>query len=120
VLNSKPNSSSSLGRNQVLLTGKLSRVGPVKYTPSGIPIQEIVVAVQQTHLEKANMGYFEVLLSGALAEQVGSKLKIGKEVEVSGALWSREYRNRQGVQLKETKILANQIGETHGRENKTI
>ena len=104
----------------MVLAGKLSRVGPLKYTPSGIAVQEIVVATQQTHLETVNMGYFEVVLVGDLAEQLGKKLKVAQEIEVKGTLWNRSYKNRQGVQLKETKILANEIGEKNGRENQTI
>lgn len=80
---------------------------------------EVVVAVKQTHLDKTNMGYFELVLSNEVAEKWAPKLKIGKQIEVTGTLWSRTFKNRQGTQIQETKILANQIGEKNGREDYT-
>lgn len=113
-------SSSLSGDNQVRLTGKVSKVGPLQYAPSGTPIAELIIAVQQTHLEKTNVGYFEVVLSSELAEKWSRDLKIGMVVDIEGSLWSRTFLNRQGIKISETKVLAKQIGGNLGRENKKI
>lgn len=119
MLKTNPNNSSSLHlnapsteRNEVFLSGKVSQVGSLKYTPSGVPVGEVTVAVKQTHLELTNMGYFDVVLSGELAERWFSRLKIGISLEIVGQLWSRTYKNRQGVSLKETKVLASDLNES--------
>jgi single-stranded DNA-binding protein len=103
---------SSAERNEVFLVGKVSQVGLLRYTPSGVPVGEVVIAVKQSHLELTNMGYFDVVLSGELAEQWFSRLKVGLNLEISGQLWSRNFRNRQGVSQKETKILASVLNES--------
>ena len=102
---------SSTERNEVFLVGKVSQVGSLRYTPSGVPVGEVVIAVKQSHLELTNMGYFDVVLSGELAELWFSRLKVGLNLEVSGQLWSRSFRNRQGVSEKETKVLASVLNE---------
>jgi len=106
--------------NQVCLSGKVSRVSPLRYAPAGTPISEFIVAVQQSHLEVTNMGYFEVVLTGDMAEKWSRELKIGMWVDVKGELWSRAFLNRQGTKINETKVLAKEIGGTLGRENKKI
>ncbi|MFM8270319.1 MAG: hypothetical protein ACKN9V_09040, partial [Pseudomonadota bacterium] len=67
--------------------------------------------VKQSHLDTTNMGYFDVVLTGELAEHWFVRLKIGICVEVVGQVWSRTYRNRQSVSVKETKILARALNE---------
>lgn len=93
----------------MLLSGKVSRVGRLEYTPSGAPMGELELAVPQAHLEKTEMGYFEIVLLGPLAEHWIPQLKIGYLLEVQGKLWSRKFKNRQGTPVKETKVIANQL-----------
>lgn len=106
-----PLNTSSYEKNDVIVAGKVSQVGLLRYSPSGVPLGEMVLAVKQSHLELTNMGYFDVLLTGELAERWFSRLKIGTKLEVGGQLWSRAYKNRQGLSLKETKILARTLNE---------
>lgn len=96
------------GRNEVLLLGKVSRVGRLQYTPSGAPIGEVELAVPQTHFEKTEVGYFEVVFLGPLAEHWLPRLAIGNFIEVTGKLWSRQFKNRQGTSVKETKVIVSQ------------
>lgn len=93
-------------QNQVALAGKVSKIKEPKYTPSGACIREVVLAVSQSQLEKPSVGYFEVLFTGDLAQQGLTGLKIGDSIEVSGTLWNRTYRNRDGVSVNETKVMA--------------
>lgn len=98
-------------KNQVVLAGKVSKVRDLKYTPSGTCVGELVLAVQQAHLEKPSMGYFEIVLTGDLARESLSEMKIGDFIQVSGKLWSRSYKNRQGDLVTETKVLADEVKE---------
>ena len=92
--------------NSITLAGKVSRVKALKYTPSGVATIQFTLAVCQKLLDKGSMGYFEVLVFGELAENKAKMIKIGKEVSVTGQLWGRTYRNRQGLRLTETKVIA--------------
>ena len=94
--------------NQVRIQGKISRKIPLKYTPTGLPIAELVVAAPQTFLVRDSMGHFEVVLSGELAESVAT-FRIGNRVEIDGTLWTRSFKDRKGNKVQETKIIAKAI-----------
>jgi hypothetical protein len=54
------------------------------------------------------------MLSGAVAEDSAAQLRIGKKLSLRGSLWSRSFKNRQGMKVNETKILVDSIeGESH-------
>ncbi len=91
--------------NQVSLAGKFSRIGPLKYTPSGVPVRDGVLAVNQTALGKESVGYYDLLFFGDIAEKVGDSIQVGSFRSVTGALWNRSYRNRKGVKVSETKVI---------------
>lgn len=91
--------------NRVELKGKISRVGGLKYTPAGKPILEFVLAVSQRSFDKDSMGYIEVQVEGSQAEDLKQVIRIGKIVEATGHLWSRKFRDRQGNQVTETKVI---------------
>lgn len=69
---------------------------------------EFTVAVPQ-HLWKSEMGYYSVLVRGSLAEDWSTRVKIGVLIAVRGALWSRKYKNRQGIPLQEVKVVADHL-----------
>ncbi|MBI4404690.1 MAG: single-stranded DNA-binding protein [Deltaproteobacteria bacterium] len=83
----------------------MSRLGALKYTPSGMAVQELTIAVQQNLFGRYSVGHFEGMLVGELAETTGRKLRIGSIVAVEGSLWMREYRDRQGKKVNETKVI---------------
>lgn len=95
--------------NQVQLTGKVSRWQGLRYTPSGAPICEFLLAVNQESFEKKSVGYFEVQVSGTMAEELQGKVKVGKKVSVQGALWMRNYKNKNGVVVTEVKVVAEDV-----------
>lgn len=96
--------------NAVRLQGKVSRVGILKYTPAGVPVLEFTVAVPQRGLERESIGYFEVVAQGALAEQVSDGTKVGRSVVLTGSLWARTFKNRQGTKVCETKVVLESFG----------
>lgn len=94
------------------LTGKISRVGALRYTPSGVPVSDFTVAVPQQQLDRKSVGHFEAVMFGEVAEQAHRSLKIGKVLQLKGTLWTREFKNRQGIKVSETKIIVHSIGGT--------
>ena len=96
--------------NHIKLTGKISRVGQLKYTPSGLPLLEFTLAVPQVAYGKETVGYHEVVVTGSEAEEIRQKLKIGIEILVEGQLFQRNFRNRAGNRVSETKIILGKVG----------
>lgn len=95
--------------NWVVLIGKISRLGPLRYTPSGTPIREFTIAVPQRQFEKSSIGYFELQLAGKSAEENIEALRVGATLKVSGCLWARTFSDRQGRRVSETKILVDSL-----------
>lgn len=91
--------------NRVAVTGKVSRVGRLKYTPSGQATLDFTVAVPQKALDKESMGHFEAMLFGPQAESAAQRLKVGLALSLKGRLWGRSYKNRQGTRISEIKIV---------------
>jgi single-stranded DNA-binding protein len=91
----------------------VSRIGALRYTPSGTPILELTLAAPQTYFDKDSIGYFEVLIRGKIAEE-GARIRIGQKIELKGSLWMRSFKNRKGARVNETKIMVETIeGETN-------
>lgn len=91
--------------NQVQLSGKISRIGLLKYTPSGVPVRDGLLAVNQNALGKESVGYYDLLFFGEIAEQDVDKIRVGSSLTVVGSLWNRAYRNRKGQKISETKVI---------------
>lgn len=88
------------------LAGKITKVSPLRYTPNGRPLLEVIVAVTQRFLGEETVGYFEVIYSESETPDMVSQLKIGRSVAVEGTLWSRRYRDRSGKMVTEKKVIA--------------
>jgi single-stranded DNA-binding protein len=93
----------------VRLTGKLSRIGSLKYTPSGLPLREATLAVVQDVLGKSSVGYHDLLFHGDVAEKSVGSLKIGVSMSVVGELWQRSFKNRKGTKVSETKVVVSAV-----------
>ena len=97
------------------MTGKISHVEALQYTPTGRAILEFTLVVPQEVLEKKSMGYFNIVLVGSQAEAGVPAVRIGKQASVRGTLWRRSFRNRRGDAVTETKILADSMTEGEKR-----
>ena len=72
--------------NRVQLAGKISRVGQLQYSPSGLALLEFTLAVGQEAYSKESVGYYEVVVSDRLAEDLKGQLKIGMTVNIQTRL----------------------------------
>lgn len=96
--------------NQVHLAGKISRVGSLQYSPSGMAILEFTMAVPGRAYGRESVGYYEVVLTGKEAEDSQHSLKIGLTVSIEGSLHHRVYRNRNGIKVNEIKVIFEKFG----------
>lgn len=100
------------GENRIQLAGKVSKVGKVKYTPRGVPLYEFTLAVPQALLGVENFGYFEVMVQGEEALSLSGELKIGKEISLEGALWTRKYKGQNQKWSQEFKVIMSSLRRT--------
>lgn len=104
--------------NKVHLTGKISRVGQLAYSPSGLALLEFTMAVSQEAYSKTSMGYFQLVASGDKAEELKGKLKIGIIVTAEGQLFHRAYTNKFGVKVEEVKVILENLEEKNEKIRK--
>lgn len=94
--------------NEVRVRGKIARLGRVRYTPSGLAVFEMDLAILQTGLGDTHHGpHFEnwaVIFSGESALSLSHELFVGDEVEVLAELWARQFRNSRGSRVREAKL----------------
>jgi single-strand DNA-binding protein len=96
--------------NKVQLAGKISRVGQLKYSPSGMALLEFTLAVEQEAYSKKNIGYYQIVVSDRQAEDLKGQLKIGKSVSVEGHLHQRSYTSQSGTRVEEIKVILETFG----------
>lgn len=113
------------GVNKVILVGNLGNEPETKYMPSGGAVTNISIATSESWKDK-NSGQMQertewhrVVLFNRLAEIAGEYLKKGSKVYVEGALRTRKWQSKDGVDMYTTEIVANEMQMLDSRgENK--
>lgn len=101
--------------NRVILVGNLTRDPQVKYTPSGMAVTEIGMAVgrvwndRQTGQKREETTFVDVTLWGRQAEIAGEYLVKGRPVLIEGRLQLDTWEDKQ-TQQKRSKLRV--VGET--------
>ncbi len=101
--------------NRVILVGNLTRDPQVKYTPSGMAVTEIGMAVsrnwsdRQTGQKREETTFVDVTLWGRQAEIAGEYLAKGRPVLIEGRLQLDTWEDKQ-TQQKRSKLRV--VGET--------
>ncbi|MBM4316607.1 MAG: single-stranded DNA-binding protein [Deltaproteobacteria bacterium] len=96
--------------NQVHLAGKISRVGQLAYSPSGLALLEFTLSVEQKAYSKTSRGYYQIVVTDRQAEDLKGTIKIGMNIIVKGSLYQRSYTNKTGVRVDEVKVILETIG----------
>lgn len=107
--------------NKVILVGNLGRDPEIRYLPSGDPVANIAIATSSKYKGKdGNMveetEWHRVTFFGKLAEIVGQYLKKGRPVYVEGAIKTRKYTDKDGVEKYATDIIAREMQMLGGGE----
>jgi len=100
--------------NKVILVGNLGKDPEVRYLPSGDAVANITIATSSKYKGKdGNMveetEWHRVSFFGKLAEIVGQYLKKGRPVYVEGAIKTRKYTDKDGVEKYATDIVAREM-----------
>lgn len=114
----------NLDINHVIEIGHLTRDAEVTYTPSGMAVGKISIAVNrrvkkgQEWVDEAN--YFDVSIFGKQIENLKPYLTKGKQIAVDGFLKQDRWEDQQtGQKRSAVKIIANDIQLLGGKDNGT-
>jgi single-strand DNA-binding protein len=92
--------------NQVLLIGNITRQPELRYTPKGIAMTEITVAVNRkwkdasTEIEKEEVTFVECTAFGRIAEVIAETHKKGDPIFVAGRLRTESWEDKQSGQKR--------------------
>ena len=92
--------------NKVILVGNLTRDPKVRYTPGGMAVSDIGLAVnrtwfdKQTNQKKEDVTFVDVTLWGRTAEIAGEYLSKGKQVLIEGRLQLDSWDDKETGQKR--------------------
>lgn len=101
----------SLNLNKVLIAGRLTDAPELRYTPSGKPVANFVVATNEywnngDGEKQQKTEFHRVTCWNSLAENCATYLVKGQAVYIEGSLRTRKFEDQEGVQRTVTFCLA--------------
>lgn len=101
--------------SKAMIIGNLGRDPEMRYTPSGRPVTEFSVAVNQSTKNQQTgewveaTDWFRVTVWGDRAERTAEQLRKGNRVFVEGRFRTREYEARDGQKRVSLEITADNV-----------
>lgn len=101
--------------NKVILVGNLGRDPEVRYMPNGDAIANVAIATTDAWKDKATgekkeaTEWHRVVFFGRLAEVVAQYVKKGRQIYIEGALRTRKWQDKEGVDRYTTEIVASEM-----------
>ncbi len=101
--------------NRVILMGNLTRDPEVRYTPGGTAVANFSLAInrppRQGEADKGKQSeadFFDIVVFGKTAENVGEYLKKGRPVLVEGRLQQRRWEDKEtGGKRSKVEVVGN-------------
>ena len=103
------------GVNKVILVGNLGGDPEVRYTPGGAAVANVVLATSTSWRDKQSgelnerTEWHRLAFFNRLAEIVGEYLRKGSKIYVEGALRTRKWQDKAGVDRYTTEIIVNEM-----------
>jgi single-strand DNA-binding protein len=99
--------------NNVVLVGRLTRNAELKYTPGGMAISKISLAINRKYKKDDTwtdeVNFFDVTIWGKTAESLQQYLLKGKQIGVEGELrqsrWEQDGKSRSKVEINANKVM---------------
>lgn len=100
--------------NRVILAGNLTRDPELRYTPGGMAVCNLGLAVNRVYNDKQGQKqkdtcFLRVVVWGKQGETCGSYLKKGRPVLVEGRLQSRSWEGKDGQKQNTIEIVADRV-----------
>lgn len=100
------------GLNNVVLIGNLTRDPELRYTPSGIPVCTLRLAVNRNFTNQQGeieTDFFNVVVWRNQAEKCAEYLNKGRQVAITGRLQSRSWEGNDGQRRFATEVVADRV-----------
>lgn len=101
--------------NKVIMMGRLTRDPELKTTPSGVNVCSFSIAVDrrfQAKGEEKKTDFFNIVAWRTTGEFVVKYFRKGSLILVEGELQTRQYTNKDGINVNVTEIIAEQVSFT--------
>lgn len=98
--------------NRVVLVGRLTRDPELRYTPNGIAVASITIAVNRPFSNQQGnreADFINVVIWRKQAENVANYLRKGSLAGVDGRLQTRSYENNEGKKVFITEVIADSV-----------
>lgn len=98
--------------NTVVLIGRLVREPELRYTPSGVAVGNMTIAVDRSFTNQQGereADFIDVVLWRRLAETCASHLGKGRLVAVEGRLQVRSFENQEGQRRRVAEVVARNV-----------
>ena len=100
--------------NRVLLIGRLTRDPQLRYTPSGVPVADIGLAVNryttgQDGQRKEQTAFIDIVLWRRQAEVASEYLSKGREVFIEGYLQFDQWENNEGQKRSKLRVVGERL-----------
>jgi single-strand DNA-binding protein len=113
------------GLNSVVLIGNLTRDPELRYTPGGLPVATLRLAVNRNFTNQQGeieTDFFNVVVWRNQAEKCAEYLSKGRQVAVTGRLQSRSWEGNDGQKRSAVEVVADRVvflGRRDRREEST-
>ena len=100
------------GLNNVVLIGNLTRDPELRYTPSGLPVATLRIAVNRNFTNQQGeieTDFFNVVVWRTQAEKCAEYLSKGRQIAVTGRLQSRNWEANDGQRRSTIEIVADRV-----------
>ena len=100
------------GLNNVVLIGNLTRDPELRYTPSGLPVATLRLAVNRNFTNQQGeieTDYFNVVVWRNQAEKCAEYLSKGRQVAINGRLQSRSWEANDGQKRSVVEVVADRV-----------
>jgi single-strand DNA-binding protein len=100
------------GLNNVVLIGNLTRDPELRYTPSGLPVCTLRLAVNRNFTNnqgEIETDYFNVVVWRNQAEKCAEYLSKGRQVAITGRLQSRSWEAADGQKRSMVEVVADRV-----------
>ena len=99
--------------NKVMLMGNLTRDPEIRYLPSGMPVANFSLAINDSYKKEGqkvdSVSYFDVVTFSKLADNCNEYLGKGSPVLVEGSLKQKRWEAQDGTKRSKIEIIANNV-----------
>lgn len=108
--------------NQVVLIGRLTKDPELRYTPTGSPVCQCTIAVDNfnSKTKEKNADFIPLVIWGKQAENTASYMLKGNQIAINGKLRTRTYEDKEGIKRYITEVLVAQIQFLTSKQNQNV